>query len=123
MRVKRFSYERPRFSEEMTMRSSSVRHWLVGAAMASQSSLAAILRSPIQVQPTLAAGLLATKRFGRSQPPTLVQPSPLWDWRDSFTSANQTYDFSATGQFNTWCVDIYHWLIGGTRDVQRWYRK
>ncbi len=32
---------------------------------------------------------------------------------DSFTSANHTYDFSATGQFNTWCVDIYHWLSGG----------
>ena len=32
---------------------------------------------------------------------------------DSFTTANHTYDFSATGQFNTWCVDIYHWLVGG----------
>lgn len=32
---------------------------------------------------------------------------------DSFTSTNHTYDFSATGQFNTWCVDIYHWLNGG----------
>lgn len=31
---------------------------------------------------------------------------------DSFTSTNLTYDFSATGQFNTWCVDIYHWLSG-----------
>jgi hypothetical protein len=33
---------------------------------------------------------------------------------DSFTSTNHTYDFSATGQFNTWCVDIYHWLSGGS---------
>lgn len=32
---------------------------------------------------------------------------------DSFTSADHTYDFSTTGQFNTWCVDIYHWLSGG----------
>lgn len=32
---------------------------------------------------------------------------------DSFTSANTTYDFSTTGQFNTWCVDIYHWLTAG----------
>ncbi|RFC37856.1 MAG: PEP-CTERM protein-sorting domain-containing protein [Candidatus Nitrotoga sp. SPKER] len=32
---------------------------------------------------------------------------------DSFTSSNPTYDFSTTGQFNTWCVDIYHWLTGG----------
>jgi hypothetical protein len=33
---------------------------------------------------------------------------------DSFTSINNTYDFSATGQFNTWCVDIYHWLRSGS---------
>ncbi|CAH1204125.1 PEP-CTERM protein-sorting domain-containing protein [Candidatus Nitrotoga sp. BS] len=33
---------------------------------------------------------------------------------DSFSTTNLTYDFSATGQFNTWCVDIYHWLIGGS---------
>ncbi len=33
---------------------------------------------------------------------------------DSFTSANHTYEFSSTGQFNAWCVDIYHWMSGGT---------
>ncbi|MDO8369542.1 MAG: PEP-CTERM sorting domain-containing protein [Candidatus Nitrotoga sp.] len=33
---------------------------------------------------------------------------------DSFTSTNLTYDFSATGQFNTWCVDIYHWMSSGS---------
>ena len=33
---------------------------------------------------------------------------------DSFTSTNVTYDFSSTGQFNVWCVDIYHWMINGT---------
>ncbi len=33
---------------------------------------------------------------------------------DSFTSANNTYEFSSTGQFNAWCVDIYHWMSGGT---------
>ena len=33
---------------------------------------------------------------------------------DSFTTANRTFDFSATGMFNTWCVDIYHWMSGGT---------
>lgn len=33
---------------------------------------------------------------------------------DSFTTANTSYDFSATGQFNTWCVDIYHWLSSGS---------
>ncbi|MFZ1547393.1 MAG: PEP-CTERM sorting domain-containing protein [Candidatus Nitrotoga sp.] len=34
---------------------------------------------------------------------------------DSFTTTDRTYDFSTTtGQFNTWCVDIYHWLTGGS---------
>jgi hypothetical protein len=33
---------------------------------------------------------------------------------DSFTTANKTYDFSKTGQFNAWCVDILHWLNQST---------
>lgn len=33
---------------------------------------------------------------------------------DSFTSSDHSYDFSAKGQFNTWCVDIYHWMSGGS---------
>ncbi len=32
----------------------------------------------------------------------------------SFTTQNLDYDFSSTGQFNAWCVDIYHWMIGGS---------
>lgn len=37
---------------------------------------------------------------------------------DSFTSADHSYDFSATGQFNTWCVDIYHWMSTGSVTYQ-----
>jgi hypothetical protein len=33
---------------------------------------------------------------------------------DSFTSTNKTFNFSSTGQFDTWCVDIYHWMSSGT---------
>lgn len=33
---------------------------------------------------------------------------------DNFTTANTSYNFSRTGNFNAWCVDIYHWLAGGT---------
>jgi hypothetical protein len=33
---------------------------------------------------------------------------------DNFTTLNKSYNFSSTGLFNTWCVDINHWLIGGT---------
>ena len=32
---------------------------------------------------------------------------------DNFYSANTTYGFSGTGYFNTWCVDINHWMSGG----------
>lgn len=31
----------------------------------------------------------------------------------SFTSTDRSYDFSSTGQFNVWCVDIYHWMVNG----------
>lgn len=33
---------------------------------------------------------------------------------DNFTTSNKTYGFSSTGSFNTWCVDITHWLINGS---------
>ena len=34
---------------------------------------------------------------------------------DSFSTTANTYSFtSATGSFNTWCVDIFHWLQGGS---------
>jgi hypothetical protein len=32
---------------------------------------------------------------------------------DNFSTSNKTYNFSSTGSFNTWCVDITHWLTGG----------
>lgn len=32
---------------------------------------------------------------------------------DSFVTADKSYDFSSTGSFNTWCVDIRHWMIAG----------
>ena len=33
---------------------------------------------------------------------------------DSFTTGMISYDFSLSGQFNAWCVDIYHWMSNGT---------
>jgi PEP-CTERM motif len=32
---------------------------------------------------------------------------------DNFSTLNKSYNFSSTGSFNTWCVDITHWLTGG----------
>ena len=33
---------------------------------------------------------------------------------DNFTTSNTSFNFSRAGNFNTWCVDIYHWLAGGS---------
>lgn len=33
---------------------------------------------------------------------------------DSFTTTDKSYSFSSTGQFNAWCVDIYHWMNGSS---------
>lgn len=33
---------------------------------------------------------------------------------NSFTTNNIDYDFSSSGQFNAWCVDIYHWMSNGS---------
>ena len=38
----------------------------------------------------------------------------VWIGGDSFKSLNVSFDFTATGQFNTWCVDIYHWMKSGS---------
>jgi len=32
---------------------------------------------------------------------------------DNFSTLDKSYTFSSTGSFNTWCVDITHWLTGG----------
>ena len=33
---------------------------------------------------------------------------------DSFNTTQTSYTFSGAGSFNAWCVDITHWLNGGT---------
>ncbi len=32
----------------------------------------------------------------------------------NFTTSDTNYGFSSTGQFNAWCVDIYHWMKTGS---------
>lgn len=32
---------------------------------------------------------------------------------DKFVTSNTSYEFSSNGWFNTWCVDITHWMIPG----------
>ncbi len=87
---------------------------VIGLAAASQSAAAA----------TIAVNYAGSANFGSGGVGYYngsVAPNPASSTAlvgvgiggDSFTSANHTYDFSVTGQFNTWCVDIYHWLAGG----------
>jgi PEP-CTERM motif len=88
---------------------------LVGAAIASPSALAADIHvsyagsadfgsGPVGYEvgdvvpnPNSATGLVAVGIGG-----------------DSFTSADTAFDFSASGQFNAWCVDIYHLMGAGS---------
>ena len=54
-----------------------------------------------------------------------TKTSGVWIGGNSFSTTDKSYDFSATGQFNTWCVDIYHWMrvgavsynVGSTTDL------
>jgi hypothetical protein len=88
---------------------------LIGVAMASQSALAG----------TIVATYSGSANFGSGPvgyDSGSVAPNPnsasslvgVGIGGDSFTSTNHAYDFSITGQFNTWCVDVYHWMSGGT---------
>jgi hypothetical protein len=101
--------------EEMVFRKVLVAVALIGVATASQSALA----GPIVVTYSSSAN------FGSGPVGYLsgsIAPNPNSNTSlvgvgiggDSFTSADHTYNFSVSGQFNTWCVDIYHWLSGGT---------
>lgn len=47
-------------------------------------------------------------------PDSSTTPADVEIGGDSFTTTNKTFSFSSTGQFNGWCVDIYHWERGGT---------
>src|SRR3990167_3893892 len=84
---------------------------MIGAMLASQSSLATTIDVTYSGSADFGSGGVGYKSGKIAPNPnsssSLVSVSI---GGDSFTSANHSYDFSATGQFNTWCVDIYHWL-------------
>jgi hypothetical protein len=48
-----------------------------------------------------------------SYPGTPVHQVAVGIGGDNFSTTNTSYDFSSTGSFNTWCVDITHWMITG----------
>ena len=88
---------------------------LIGVAMVSQSALAGVIVATYSGSANFGSGSVGYDSGS-------VAPNPnsstslvgVGIGGDSFTSANHSYDFSITGQFNVWCVDIYHWMSGGT---------
>lgn len=88
---------------------------LIGSLIASQSALAGVILTTYAGSADF-AGISAGYRNG-SLAPNPNSESNLVGVAiggDSFTTQNLGYDFSSTGQFNAWCVDIYHWMIGGS---------
>ena len=87
---------------------------LIGVATASQSALAGTITATYAGSANFGSG--GVGYYNGSVVPNPNSTTSLVSvgiGGDSFTSTNLTYDFSKTGQFNTWCVDIYHWLSGG----------
>ena len=88
---------------------------LISVVMGSHSALAAT----IDVTYTNSAkfGSVGVGYYGGQIAPSQSSDTDLvsvYIGGDSFSTSNRTYDFSTAGQFNTWCVDIYHWLSGGS---------
>lgn len=88
---------------------------LIGVLMASQSALAGVIVTTYSGSANFGSGSVGYDRGS-------VAPNPNSSTNlvgvgiggDSFASTNLAYDFSSTGQFNAWCVDIYHWMRSGT---------
>ena len=85
---------------------------LVGVGIGGDHPLAHARR---QTRPLHPSGLLH-RQAPRTRSPKPAQPRQVHEnpHGDSFTSTNHDYDFSSTGQFNTWCIDICHWTNGDT---------
>ncbi len=87
----------------------------IGVAVASQSAIAGAIVATYSGSANFGSGPVGYDSGS-------IAPSPgsnislvgVGIGGDSFTAADDTYDFSVTGQFNAWCVDIYHWMSGGT---------
>jgi hypothetical protein len=88
---------------------------LIGSAMAYQPVLASVITTTYAGSANFGSGSVGYASGS-------VAPNPVSSTSlvgvgiggDSFTSTNHSYDFSSSGQFNVWCVDIYHWMINGS---------
>ena len=81
-------------------------------AVCAQASLAATITTTYGTSANFGAGPVGYQSGS-------IAPSPNgsgFTWvgvgGDTFTSADHSFNFSATGAFDAWCVDIYHWVSG-----------
>lgn len=88
---------------------------LIGVAVASQSAMAGAIVATYSGSANFGSGPVGYESGSIvPNPNSATSLIGVGIGGDSFTSTNQTYDFSVTGQFNAWCVDVYHWMSGGT---------
>jgi len=83
-----------------------------GLALTAQASLAATITTTYAGSANFGAGPVGYQSGSISPSPNGSGYTAVGIGGDSFASADHSYDFSATGSFNTWCVDIYHWVVG-----------
>ena len=88
---------------------------LIGSALVSQSALAGAISVTYANSANFGSGGVGYYNgYIAPNPNSNTSLTQVGMGGDSFTTTNKTYDFSSTGQFNAWCVDVYHWLSGGT---------
>ena len=89
--------------------------------LAAATCVGAAVTSPAALASTIQATYTSAANFGNGAvgyDTGYLAPNPnsptsgvnIYIGGDSFTSSNTSYGFSSTGQFNAWCVDIYHWM-------------
>lgn len=87
----------------------------IGVLAASQSALAGVIVTTYSGSANFGSGSVGYDNGSVApNPNTITSLVGVGIGGDSFTSANHNYDFSSTGQFNAWCIDIYHWMSSGT---------
>jgi hypothetical protein len=87
---------------------------LISGSMGSQSALALNIEATYSGSANFGSGPVGYDIGSIAPNPNSTSLVGVGIGGDSFTSTYRAYDFSKTGQFNAWCVDIYHWMIGGT---------
>lgn len=86
---------------------------IIGVTIASKSSVAATIEVSYSGSANFGSGAVGYNIGSIAPNPDATSLVRVGIGGDSFTSTNRSYDFSATGQFNAWCVDIYHWMSNG----------